>query len=433
MKSLFIATAILFASVMGYAQCTPNAPTGNPGVTPDPDNIPCVERGVPYDFTMQTENYDSFSATVSGFSVDIVVNFTRIDSITNFPCGLSWQSDKSQYGPGETGCIRVTGTTTEAVGQYRLGLYMTINFTVVQLNQTYEQSGEVSSLIAQLEQLTGQSFGGDIAYVSNVIEQGANCPARDTSSADVSSGSTCPPLGVTISGVTSICAGAGTTLMATPQFEVGTVSYSWSTGATTPTITVSSTGNYSVTVTDNVGSANASVAVTTGSAPTPAFTATANGAVVTVNNTTANATSYAWNFGDGSTSALQNPPAHTYTSNGTKTITLIATNSCGSDTATQTVTIIGVGISSVQYDMSFEVYPNPSNGNVAVNFVADNASGIFDLKIFDLSGKQVFGEQIQATAGSVQKQLDLSSLPKGVYNLHLSSEKGFGVKRLVLN
>jgi PKD repeat protein len=40
-------------------------------------------------------------------------------------------------------------------------------------------------------------------------------------------------------------------------------------------------------------------------------------------------TSWLWNFGDGTTSALQNP-IHTYTSNGTYTVTLTATNLAGS-------------------------------------------------------------------------------------------------------
>lgn len=431
MKHLLIATVFLLSSIVVFAQCTPNAPTGNPGVTPDPDNIPCVERGVPFDFTMQTENYDTFSATFSGFAVDVVVNFMRIDSITNLPCGLTWESDTTQYGPGETGCIRVSGTTYEPVGQYRLGIYMTANFTIVQLSQTFEQGGEVSSLIQQLEQFTGP-LGIDIAYVSNVIEPAANCPARNVNSTDVSSGATCPTLTVAIDGATSICSGASTTLTAATEFARGSVAYSWSTGDTTGSITVNAVDTYSVTVDDGSNTATASANVTTGSAPSAVFTATTSDAVVTVSNTTQNASSYLWTYGDGTTSTLQSPAAHTYTANGTFTITLIATNSCGSDTTTQDVTITGVFINSVSYDLSFDVFPNPSTGNVSLNFSADNSS-VYDLSIYDLSGKNVYAEKIAVTAGTVQKQLDLTALPKGIYTLRLNSESGFGVKKLQLN
>ena len=46
-------------------------------------------------------------------------------------------------------------------------------------------------------------------------------------------------------------------------------------------------------------------------------------------------TSWSWNFGDGGTSTAQNP-SHTYTAAGTFTVTLTATNSCGSDQLVRT-------------------------------------------------------------------------------------------------
>jgi PKD repeat protein len=61
---------------------------------------------------------------------------------------------------------------------------------------------------------------------------------------------------------------------------------------------------------------------------------------VVTTNTSLNATSYSWNFGDGSISNESNP-MHTYASTGTYLITLIATNDCGSVTYTQEVVIEG--------------------------------------------------------------------------------------------
>ncbi|HLP20433.1 MAG TPA: PKD domain-containing protein, partial [Chitinophagales bacterium] len=52
---------------------------------------------------------------------------------------------------------------------------------------------------------------------------------------------------------------------------------------------------------------------------------------VTFTDTTDNATSWAWTFGDGGTSTQQNPN-HTYAANGTYTVCLIATNAGGSST-----------------------------------------------------------------------------------------------------
>ncbi|MEA5456675.1 PKD domain-containing protein [Sinomonas sp. JGH33] len=54
-------------------------------------------------------------------------------------------------------------------------------------------------------------------------------------------------------------------------------------------------------------------------------------------------TSWAWDFGDGSTSTLQNPN-HTYTTGGTFTAKLTASNAGGSSSATTTITVKGISV-----------------------------------------------------------------------------------------
>ncbi len=66
---------------------------------------------------------------------------------------------------------------------------------------------------------------------------------------------------------------------------------------------------------------------------------------VTFKNTSKNATSYAWDFGDGSKATEENP-THTYTKDGTYTIKLTATNAGGSAEKTATVTISLEGTST---------------------------------------------------------------------------------------
>ena len=72
--------------------------------------------------------------------------------------------------------------------------------------------------------------------------------------------------------------------------------------------------------------------------PTANFSYTTNGLTVVLNNTSSNATSYSWNFGNGQTSTLQNPSI-SYTTAGTYNICLTATNSCGSTNYCQNVTV----------------------------------------------------------------------------------------------
>ncbi|MCY7408986.1 MAG: PKD domain-containing protein [Chitinophagales bacterium] len=66
------------------------------------------------------------------------------------------------------------------------------------------------------------------------------------------------------------------------------------------------------------------------------FTYSANYTSVAFSSTDLNATSWSWNFGDTSTSTLQNP-VHDYLLNGTYEVCLIASNFCSSDTFCQTI------------------------------------------------------------------------------------------------
>ena len=66
---------------------------------------------------------------------------------------------------------------------------------------------------------------------------------------------------------------------------------------------------------------------------------------VTFTNTSTTAFSnvtYEWDFGDGTSSTAENPPAKTYTTTGNYTVTLISTDSCGADTVTRTFTVYGL-------------------------------------------------------------------------------------------
>ncbi|HEY0977574.1 MAG TPA: PKD domain-containing protein [Flavobacteriales bacterium] len=86
--------------------------------------------------------------------------------------------------------------------------------------------------------------------------------------------------------------------------------------------------------------------ITVHPAPTAAFTATPfsqqypNATVDLLNSTPTGPWSYAWNFGDGNTSADQNPIAHTYGTYGVYQIQLVVTAGVCADTVSQQVTIV---------------------------------------------------------------------------------------------
>ncbi len=77
-----------------------------------------------------------------------------------------------------------------------------------------------------------------------------------------------------------------------------------------------------------------------GQAPQAIFTNTNNGLNVSFNNTSIGASSWLWNFGDGSSSTQQNP-THTYANPGTYTVCLISSNSfCSSNSSCNSLTVV---------------------------------------------------------------------------------------------
>jgi PKD repeat protein len=143
-------------------------------------------------------------------------------------------------------------------------------------------------------------------------------------------------------------------------------------------------------------------------------------------NSSANATSYAWNFGDAGSSSNTSTdanPTHTYTANGQYTVTLIAINSCGSDTLTKDITISGiVGVNNLNTSAVIKAYPNPVSDvlNVEMNYASDAV-----ISITDISGRVLITNSVnRLTAYGNTLQISTSGLNAGVYFLNIYSNEG---------
>ncbi|MBR9923001.1 MAG: PKD domain-containing protein [Bacteroidetes bacterium] len=84
--------------------------------------------------------------------------------------------------------------------------------------------------------------------------------------------------------------------------------------------------------------------------PTIDFSVSANGLSVDVTNNTTGATEYLWDFGDGMGTSTDFEPGYTYTEDGTYTISLDATNDCGTVTMTETVTVATAPTAGIEFD-----------------------------------------------------------------------------------
>lgn len=442
-RSLLLTIAFAFVSMYAIAQCTAPAATGTPGISPVTDSLPCIERGNAYSTNINIENFNTFSVSVPIVGqVNAQVNYLRIDSITNLPCGMTWDADQANntYVGGQTGCLALTGTTYDLVGQYRLGIYISVEASVPGLG-TFPYSGEASDVVDQVEQLAGP-LGVDFRYYLRVIDPGTACPAidRNLTPGATSSGATCPAFATTISGTTSVCDGGTTTITAAANgYGVQPYSYAWSNGPIVlDNITVGG-GTYTVTVTDGSTPAQtvtASVTVTEDPIPAAdASVASTTGLDVTFGNASTDATDYVWDFGDGSATSTDMTPTHSYASAGTYSVTLIASNGCGADTAyvdaEPSEDSINVGIAATQLNIGMELYPNPSQGIVTI--ALSDVKGLNgSLEVFNMAGQRVFVKDINVVGTELKERVDLTDVNAGVYFVKVTTANGQRTEKLLV-
>lgn len=226
---------------------------------------------------------------------------------------------------------------------------------------------------------------------------------------------------VMVLGSTTLCAGQSVTLTASASD-----SYSWSPGGqTTQSILVSSAGTYAVTTTnadpcDGVGTSSSTV-VTVNPVPTAAGAqGSTTGFNVTFTNTSTGATSYEWDFGDASSSAVA-APTHAYAANGVYTVMLIASNATCSDTITFIVTLT-VGVEEVQTINGVNLYPNPVSQEASIDVNLNETTEVV-VSLFDLTGKMVMNiYDGEMSAGMNTLKIDASELPSGIYFTIIASK-----------
>jgi Secretion system C-terminal sorting domain/PKD domain len=238
----------------------------------------------------------------------------------------------------------------------------------------------------------------------------AGCTARD--SIDIA----LAQLPVVNLGQPAICDGQPALLDA----GAGYAAYAWSTGATSPSISVASPGLYLVTVTDALGCQGIDVVqVPAQATPVAAFTHTVVPPSIATFTSSTVATTYAWDFnGDGTNDVTGSnaTAAWVFPSLGSYPIRLITTNNCGADTLLQTINL-AVGRPEPRAG-TLDIHPNPSQGWLEVA-VETPSGGELTLSVLDLAGRQVLVQQQGRVGPSFQGRLELDTLPDGLYLLQV--------------
>lgn len=208
--------------------------------------------------------------------------------------------------------------------------------------------------------------------------------------------------------------------------SIGPGTYFWSTFEDSPTITVSQAGTYELFLVGSCNSGVDTIEVFDYPAPTAAFTHTNSFMTYLFTSAATGAgLSYAWDLGDGNTSAQQNP-IHLYNQVGSYTVTLTVTDTCGNTSSTsKTINAAQVGLEAL--NARFNVHPNPTNSNVFLELPSfiDEAT----IEVSDLAGRKL---KIQAYEKNGQEvQLSLLGLNAGTYILSIHNGQEIWTTRVL--
>ncbi|NLR93399.1 PKD domain-containing protein [Flammeovirga agarivorans] len=197
-----------------------------------------------------------------------------------------------------------------------------------------------------------------------------------------------------------------------------------------PTHTYTTKGEYTVTLTvlnDASSSSSATVKILVSeesvvvTAPVAAFSVSETNIEenesVQFTDASSDATSWAWDFGDGETSSEQNP-THTYTTAGTYSVKLTVTNEAGSSTETKTdlIQVANTTPTSVALEEAgIKLFPNPTTEEV--NIVS---SKVVKVSIYNISGQKM--KSLDKNDESMT--ISVRDLNKGMYIFMLSTKDG---------
>ena len=268
-----------------------------------------------------------------------------------------------------------------------------------------------------------------LTYVVNVTDTN-NCINSDSMVVRVTA-----PLIADAGPGASICSGSSVVLNAVEAF-----SYSWSpaaglscTNCPDPLASPSVTTIYELTV-SNGSCTPATDTVEIRVNPLPTATAETDITICFGNAATLNAAggiSYSWN----PTIGLSNPFIADPIANPATTteyiVTVTDTNGCSETAAVKVTVEFCTGIPSTAGNMNISLFPNPANDilNVQIN---QALSRQLNITLTNIRGQVVFNVMEDKISGNCNKQINVSTLAKGIYYLQVKDEEFYSVSKIII-
>jgi PKD repeat protein len=137
-----------------------------------------------------------------------------------------------------------------------------------------------------------------------------------------------------------------------------------------------------------------------------------------------------WTFGDGTT-ATGNAQIHDFTDYGVYDITMIASNACGSDTITKTVSWLVGTQNPILNQADIEIFPNPNAGDFHVKI--KNAGFVpYQISLMNVLGQTIETSEVSLVNDAWIGGFSLKTKEKGVVYVVVKTDLGNVVRRVVV-
>ena len=220
----------------------------------------------------------------------------------------------------------------------------------------------------------------------------------------------------------TICAGNNAILNAN-----GATTYSWNSGATTSSISVSpsSSTSYTVTGSSNGCSNSQTTNVTVNSLPSVSFALTTTLVCITDGTVNLSGTPTGGTFSGSGVSGNIFDPAVAGAGTYTLTYSYSDANTCSNSDAKVITVDLCTGITELNNN-TFVAYPNPTTGIFTIDF-NKSINSVIEIEVYDAIGKLVLTQ----TTSNNHTIISLEQLAKGIYNVRLKDNGSYSTIRVI--
>lgn len=392
-------TALMSFQVVNAQICNPDLSITTPGIFPDSaTGLPCAIISSLYSEVITAVVPVDTTADVGGIPTDLWIDSIVLLNISGLPVGIvvgGCNPSSCGFPGGTSGCVKVVGTPTVA-GFYPLEVY----------TRAYVRTKIGNIPVTQDDTV--------FYYFINVVD---DLVLNTTSVTNVST-----------------CGGSDGAIDLSVTGGTGNYTYNWSPGgAMTQNISGLAPGIYTVTVTDGCFSKTLSVTVSDpGSVSVNTVSVTDvsvfggdDGAIdITVTGGTLPYT-FSWDNGE-TTEDIDTLSAGTYV------VTVTDSNNCSSSLSVDIGQPSGISEIDVRSFSIVQNNPNPFTDKTEITFTTAK-QGVVQFKVYNVLGKLVYSENINAKVGSNAIEFFTNDLPAGIYLYGLSDDKQRVVRKMVIN